>query len=81
MGQVAVAGATFAQVDLLVDFQAEPVQGVPQLGVVLALGRVQAAEDHRLRLAVAGQRLGDDRAPTGTDQRTRGKREKKTQES
>ena len=34
------------------------VQRVPQLGVVVGVGREQPGEDHRLHLLVAGERLG-----------------------
>src|SRR5207342_762679 len=37
--------------------QLEPVERLPQLRVVPALGREQAAPHHRLRFAVAGERL------------------------
>ncbi len=36
----------------------ELLQRVAQLGVLVGVDREQAAEDHRLDLAVAGQRLG-----------------------
>ena len=36
----------------------ELVERVAQLFEVLAVGRIEAAEDHPLRLLVAGQRLG-----------------------